>query len=370
MDVLNISKITITESPITIPISFTLAPSSTSLACGSITPVTFTVTNVNSTPGVTSYTWNLGSATNGWKLPNGTAAPQTITTNATTNSLTLTPTCGAALSSITATAAIGAANYNTNAVSVAITQPSMSINGGSFCTGTQCFSITGLPCNATVVWAPPSPSGIVSSASSNNQLCLTKISNGTITLTATINGVCGTNNIIRSKSIIVGSPAPTFQSYGTICSANQTFTLCANPISNSISRTWQALTSSGLITLTETNAWCVLVPANTLYVDLTVDNGCGSVKARQRITYSNCGKSIATEFTALPNPTTGDVQVDATAYIKEIQVSDKFGNTTKKIKLSSDTKKHKLNIGDLPADFYIIRIYDGKTWASKKVIKS
>lgn len=39
------------------PVSFTLAPATLNIACGSSTPQTFTVTNVHSTPGVTAHNW-------------------------------------------------------------------------------------------------------------------------------------------------------------------------------------------------------------------------------------------------------------------------------------------------------------------------
>jgi hypothetical protein len=34
------------------------------------------------------------------------------------------------------------------------------------------------------------------------------------------------------------------------------------------------------------------------------------------------------------------------------------------------TKRSKINIAELPADIYFIRIYDGKVWTSKRVIKN
>lgn len=74
----------------------------------------------------------------------------------------------------------------------------------------------------------------------------------------------------------------------------------------------------------------------------------------------NCSGG-GTKFSASPNPTTGDVQVettetDKTIVIKEIQVTDKFGNVKKKIKGDAAIKKLKINIADLPKDIYIISI--------------
>lgn len=95
---IEINKITITEIPPSV--SFTL-PASTTFACGTTTPQTFTITNVYNTTGITNYTWNLGSASNNW-LYNGGPAPQTISTG-TTGSISLTPVCGAVQTNVFAT---------------------------------------------------------------------------------------------------------------------------------------------------------------------------------------------------------------------------------------------------------------------------
>jgi hypothetical protein len=70
-------------------------------------------------------------------------------------------------------------------------------------------------------------------------------------------------------------------------------------------------------------------------------------------------------FSASPNPTTGDVQIentskDKSSVIKEIQVTDKYGNLKRQFKVFGSPKKYNISIRELPADMYIMRIYDGK----------
>ena len=72
-----IFKVSITESAPS-P-SFSLASSISSIQCGATTPVNFTVTNSGSSTTVSGFSWNLGSASNGW-LYDGSVAPATITT--------------------------------------------------------------------------------------------------------------------------------------------------------------------------------------------------------------------------------------------------------------------------------------------------
>ncbi|HET7115470.1 MAG TPA: hypothetical protein VFI29_03225 [Hanamia sp.] len=198
-----IRKITIEETPP--PVSFTL-PVSLSFQCGSTTPQTFAVTNVYGTTGITNYTWNLGSATNGW-LFNGNPAPQAISTG-TTNTLTLTPVCGASQNNISATVTANGNNYATNSSIVSLTPPSITISGNSsLCSGTSTYSVSNVPCNGTVTWSA-SPSGIISLSPNGSSVSVTKVGNGGVTLTAKINAC---SNYSVHMAIAVGTPE---QSYG------------------------------------------------------------------------------------------------------------------------------------------------------------
>jgi hypothetical protein len=144
-----IQKIKIIE---TAPVSFTLPPTTT-FACGTTTPQTFTVTNVNGTTGITDYTWNLGSVSNHW-LYNGSPAPQTISTG-TIGSLSLTPVCGAVQSNVYATVTANDNTYNTNTSSISYSPLTATITGSdAFCSETSSYQLDGLPCsNSTVVWS-------------------------------------------------------------------------------------------------------------------------------------------------------------------------------------------------------------------------
>lgn len=71
---------------------------------------------------------------------------------------------------------------------------------------TSIFTITGLPRGATVTWSA-SPSSIVNlSCTTCTSTTLTKVSNGIVTLTATLNGACGGGTVQLQKTIQVGTP--------------------------------------------------------------------------------------------------------------------------------------------------------------------
>lgn len=65
-----------------------------------------------------------------------------------------------------------------------------------------------------------------------------------------------------------------------------------------------------------------------------------------------------------------NTSTDKSSVIKEIQVTDKYGNLKRQFKVFGSPKKYNISIRELPADVYIIRIYDGKTWISRKVFKN
>ncbi len=236
LDVLSISQIVITKTALA---SFTLSPSTLPITCGiTSTQTTFTVTNGNNTPNVTNHTWNLGSANNGW-IYNGSPAPQTISTG-TTNTLSLTPVCGATPSNVSATVTAGGSSFQTNTATVSVSNPVLSISGTSnFCTGTSNYSINDLPCNASVSWSA-SPGGIVSlSCTSCSSTTLTKLADGVVTLTATITktNACSSGTEIKDLTVTVGAPkiiyAPSGQEAFNL--TGQRFNYGANGPGNSFS---------------------------------------------------------------------------------------------------------------------------------------
>lgn len=357
-----IRRIKIEETPP--PITFTLTPNPIPVTCGTTTPVVLTVNNVYSSPGVTGYTWNLG-ANNTWQY-NGSPAPSSIPTF--TNTLTLSPTCGVAPTSITATATIGSSSYQANTANISLTIPTMSINGsGEFCSGTSNYTIDNLPCNASVSWSVyPSNANIVSlSCTSCSSTTLTKTGNGIVTLIATITA-CGGSPIVKTKAITVGAAVPLFPPMPEICEGP--FELCVPPIENTISHQWVARVPGSLnVTLQETSDWCVEVPAQALWVDLTIVNSCGSSTTRFRVTYSNCGSFLM----ASPNPGTNQINLTALkgASFEQVRIYDKLGNLRKQFKFIKGTKSATLNISELSADMYKVQAFDGTKWININIIK-
>lgn len=77
------------------------------------------------------------------------------------------------------------------------------ITGSVNLCNTETYTVQNLPLGATASWSV-SPSNIVSTSSSGNSITLTKISDGSISLTASVSTPCGTT--ILSKNISTGAP--------------------------------------------------------------------------------------------------------------------------------------------------------------------
>ena len=367
----------------TAPINFTLAPSSATITCGATTPVTFTVTNGGNTPGVTGYAWNLGSSNNGW-LYNGSAAPATITTGATVNTITLTPVCGSALSNVSATVTANAVNYNTNAASVAITAPNAAIEGSPNACDAENYFISGLPCNATVSWGITPATGIaIIFPLIGPSTTVTKVGNGNITLTATIQSACGVFSL--SKQIVVGTPQPSiyFENGDPLCINMRGPTgvkkvTISNPSPGVIYR-WRV---NG--TIRGTSTWVLNIihtwtfsGTNSVSVEaFSCGNWVSSDVLFYEGEYCQTDNGKISNFVVSPNPSNENISVSVNnsgsniskeIEVREVELIDKMGSTRYKRKLGKGLTSANISVSNLPSDIYTLRIFDGEVWHSYKV---
>jgi Secretion system C-terminal sorting domain len=363
LDELSISQVVITQIAGT-P-GFTI-PSSTTVTCGSTTAQTFTVTNASGTTGITDYTWNLGTTPNNW-LYNNIAAPATVSTGI-INSITLTPVCGSTPKNISATITANATAYNTNTSTVSISQPAMSITGGStFCTS-GAYLITGLPCNASVVWSA-SPTGIVTpNTFTGTNPTFTKVANGNITLSATVTS-CGVVQPALTQTIRVGgyttSDYPITGPSSTTCGTLVTYSVPQLP--NSPTYVWQYQGGQG------TRFLQMRAPNQTSagIVYMHVDNACGTGPITSKLTTVRCSFALIDLFQVSPNPATNEVTVTAnsisTTSFTELKIYNQQG-VLKKTQKFAKVKKVTINVSSLPTGIYFIEIVDGTNRERQQLI--
>jgi hypothetical protein len=150
----------------------------------------------------------LGAASNGW-LYNGSPASQNITT--TTNSISLTSVCNATtVRNVGVTIKVNNVNYKsyTSTITRSTTTPIIA-GATNFCYATPNYSISNLPCNATVSWSASGAFSIAGSSTAN-PVNLSYSGMGDGVLTATVIACSGTP-VTVSKTI----SAPTGFEFGT-----------------------------------------------------------------------------------------------------------------------------------------------------------
>lgn len=263
----------------------------------------------------------------------------------------------------------------------------------SMCTSGS-YSITSCKPGVSVVWSA-SPSGIVSITSSGTSATITRIKTGTIVLTATIASCNNKYTQTVSKTVTVGTPPATITSVtnGSNGVINVYFTLpaSASPIT---SHKWyrdNALdySSSGSPSSPSILNGGSCGQAHGVRLDVT--SACGTSASNSFAYYKPCG----TMFSASPNPSSGEVTVDASdgdntqsaqnetvssrrsasasaatpRKIYKIIVTDFSGRKLKQFDYKSGVTKTVISISDLPAGMYNIRAFDGWQWQNTKIMK-
>ncbi|MFT3946268.1 MAG: T9SS type A sorting domain-containing protein [Agriterribacter sp.] len=368
--------------------NLTMSASPNSIPCGSTSPVTFTINNTSSLTGITGYVWNLGSG-NGW-LYNGSSAPSSINTS--TNSIILTPVCGAGLSapSVNITLSNGGNNCSINvpAATLNISAPALSIQGTqSLCAGTQNYSLTGMPCNATNIWSILPQSGVVSlNQTSGQNTSLTRVADGNITLTAKVSA-CGAEYPV-SIPIHVGAYSGSYYSlnvYGG--TSGQPLGVCPNQtynfyVSSSIPASnfnWTPPTGWTVVSGNGNSSAYIKTPTSvgggTVSVSFT--EVCGtSITLSKGVYYNSNLCNLTNLYTIAPNPVTSNITITSTSpetsyYISQVEITDLYGQ----VKMSKSWYPYKYQQVTFdatylyPAGNYIARIYTGTQWFYKQFVK-
>ncbi len=251
--------------------SFTLSPTTLSLACGTTSARTFTVTPANIPSGANvAYSWSY----NDWSG------------NSTSSSITLTPSSANFFpSNVSVTPFINnvAQATRTCVVSLSPFTSSATISGATnICTGTSTYTISNTA-GLTVAWSLSNPSIATTSNPTNSQVNVAFNGNGAQTLTATITNACGQTAI---KTFVINTGVTTFTSAATIsnptnvCTGANTFTISGVLSGQSVS--W-SLSNPSIATLSgSTNSQTIVtfsaIGQQTLTA--TITNSCGQTATK------------------------------------------------------------------------------------------
>lgn len=203
--------------------SFSLSPINTTVSCGNSSPITFTVTPVNIPNGANvQYQWSVG---NGWSY-NGSSVSSFVTT---TPSIQLVPTQYPP-SNVRVTPVLNGSSYPqlTSTISLSGFNPSYQISGSNNVCDEESYVVNNLPTSVLIQSvASSNPNVATAILNPNGSITITKVSDGTITLSVVLKNSC-LQTATLTKSIQVGIPlsAVTITGNSSICQGQSyTYTL-------------------------------------------------------------------------------------------------------------------------------------------------
>jgi hypothetical protein len=287
------------------------------------------------------------------------------------------------------------------------------INGDDAVCGSSSnlYTIPNLPVGATVQWQV-TPSGIVTvDCPTCPQTTLTKITNGTITLTAIISNVCGLPGTIQISRQITITNSPTqytltanysttgWSGYLSYINCLKTYTF-PGMWSGDISLSDQVATSYAwtFVSKTPSNATVSISYTDPRYATvtakpegakvtyrLTTSNACGSYSHDYRFDANGnfCGVDPEGSMfddpiylSVSPNPSSDEIKIRLTEKektgnnysINQIKILDKMGQI-KKLIAGNKQSSMTINISQLPIDIYMVMAYDGKQWRTAQLMK-
>lgn len=176
--------------------SFSLSPSSISLSCGDTSQRTFTVTPSNIPSGANAtYQWSHP----GWSFVSSTTTSRTLQPNSATSfpsSVSVTPSIDG-VTQPTKTCNVSPAPFTTSA----------SIDGSNVLCQTGTYTINNLPSGVTIESASSSNTSVATvNLETNGNITVTKVSNGTITLSVVLENACS-QTVTKTKFIQAGENA-------------------------------------------------------------------------------------------------------------------------------------------------------------------
>ncbi len=278
----------------------------------------------------------------------------------------------------------------------------LSISGDdNVCATSNNYTIPNLPAGATVAWSDAPAYATINSPDAI-QTTLTKVSNGLTTLTATITNTCNATPVTLTKQIYVGTPiisgtynSPTNSEEPLVPIPHWNLTqfnaACIAFVTNiavpsGATATWTGSVDPG-VTWSQSgkDVFCNFTAVGQIAtLSVSITNSCGTSSASYRFkctTANSCGITpmiaVGSGISLSPNPANNTLQVSLNGTtgkaekrnISQIDIFDKLGNRILRYKYGQNQMTANLDISTLNPDVYMIKVFDGQTWATDKFIK-
>lgn len=228
----------------------------------------------------------------------------------------------------------------------------------AFCSTSQ-FTVSNIDPTATVIWSTLA-GGIISVSSTGNPVTATKVSQGNVTLTATVYGfLTASVNITTIPQV----SSIDYSMNGPCNGSIQTWFLNANPnMAGATNWNWTVDNPSSGIYIYNPNSQSTFADVSGGGgISVTYVNACGETSQRNGVTiYSNCPK-----FALSPNPASSQVTISPVSNSKGVSVNngnisginiyDLQGNLYNHI-LCNGVKTATVNVSSLISGTYVIEI--------------
>ena len=269
-----------------------------------------------------------------------------------------------------------------------------SINGNDLICTSENFSINNLPANVSVSWSSTPASAVSFSCTNCPQTTITKQDDLFATIQATLTDNCSGQASTLYKKVSVGTGGSiNFTQKSITCeNVRPYFWGAVEPRLSATNYAWYSKDESNpnnpfILKETGTSNSADFPLANNrgdrfFTIRVIATNACGNKQSinEEGYLYASLCENNAFRVSASPNPTNSVLQIQlmndlgVTTSIKkekifEIQLVDKMGTCQKIEKYSNGLEKVNIDISKLVADIYVVRVFNGKEWLSKQVIK-
>ncbi len=261
----------------------------------------------------------------------------------------------------------------------------LSISGNDNLCPSGSYSVTGLPTGATVSWSA-SPSNIVSFSCTNClQPTISRVANGTVTITATASvTVCGTVFTRQvSKPVNVGgynSSDYPVSGPSSACSNAEVY-FNTNTLPGATDYAWFWPNDWSYVSGNHTPNLTLRTGVYNGLVGVRVANACdaGGSPGVIWVVVNECGGGWG--FMVSPNPGKGKVNITTVkkenqsvqefsqTKIYNVKVYDQSGTIRKQYNYSGGITSTSINLSDLVAGIYLVQAFNGISWVSQQVIK-
>ena len=305
-------------------------------------------------------------------------------------------------SNVSATVTADGNTYNTNASAINVMAPDLSIHGTTNVCSSSSYFINNLPsCNASVTWSVSNSNIASLSCTSCNSTTLTKLVDGTVTLTATITNTnaCGSGTTVKTMTVNTGIPVLTSatytyngsqsplqyytgsSSYNPLCTSQNTDVNATFTGANTV--TWTKVSSSNTVSWTQSGNdinFYLWGAGQTAVFNVDASNGCGDVSYNFGFQDFDCGggggcaryvvsntnqSSLRVVTPNIPPPcrvaqTKKEKDAINKPVISQIKIYDMSGRLRVRNTFPG-VKEALINTHGLTPGVYLIEISDGKT---------